>query len=120
MKRYIQAAEYDSYSKALQAIADGLNSDESLKSENKQAVVNKEARCVDVTDIDNPDIIYEQRYPVLVRTQPATRGKFVKVPPGTGDYILTRVRYNKKIYDHNGLKKDVYRTNKQNDTRNGT
>lgn len=101
MKKWIKAA---TYSKALQAICDGL------KSEGLDARVNVGHRCVDVFDSNGK--IREQRYPCPSGTRPSTRGKFVYVGPGLGDYVLTQVSYDKKEYSPDGgLVKYIERTN---------
>lgn len=104
LKRVI-TCDSKSYSSVLKRIRDDL------LSEGKDARINKNHKCVDVFDGD--DEIVEQHYPEETSPTSSRRGKFVKVGPGLGDYILTKVNYNKRNYtykDH--LVKYVNKTNK--------
>lgn len=106
MKKVI-TADCKSYSSVLKRIRDDL------VSEGKNAKINNNHRCVDVFD-DNGAIL-EQHYPEETSPTFSRRGKFVKVGPGLGDYILTRVNYNKRNYtDADHLVKYVNKTNKDN------
>lgn len=104
MKRVI-TADYASYSSVLERIK------EDLIREGRRAVVNKNHKCVDVFD-ENARII-EQHYPEEISPTSSSRGKFVKVGKGLGDYILTKVDYSKRNYtDKDHLVKYVNKTNK--------
>lgn len=82
-----------------------------LVSEGKSARINEKHRCVDVLDDDG--CIIEQHYPEFSSTKKGRRGKFVPVPEGEGNYILTYVDYDKKCYtDDNHTIKYVNKTNK--------
>lgn len=99
MKRYIKAA-IGSYSKILKTI------EKKLRSQNRNAYVNKSDSCVDVFD-DKGNVI-EQHYPVQVDDVESSRGKFQYVGEGNGDYICTQVKYAKKRYtDENHRVKKV-------------
>lgn len=106
MKRVI-TADSKSYSSVLKRIRDDLIS------EGKNAEINKNHKCVDV--FDEKGSIVEQHYPEEISPTSSSRGKFVKVGPGLGDYILTKVNYTKRNYtDKDHLVKYVNKTNKDN------
>ena len=78
-----------SYNQALKAIAASLIAD------GKDAQVNTDHKCVDV--FENGKII-EQHYPARLPDTVRTRGKFIYVGMGNGDYVCTKIKYPRKNY----------------------
>ena len=62
--------------------------------------INKQHRCVDV--LDESGNVIEQHYPEFDKEVESTRGKFVYVGEGNGDYKLDRSPYLKKEYKKGG------------------
>ena len=106
MKR-VFTADSKSYSSVLKRIRDDL------VSAGKNAEINNNHKCVDV--FNENGAIVEQHYLEEISPTSSSRGKFVKVGEGLGDYILTKVDYSKRNYTDKGhLVKYVNKTNKDN------
>lgn len=104
LKRVILAS-LTSYSYVLKLI---LND---LLSEGKKAEISQDHKCVN--EYDNDGFIIGQHYPRETEPTKSTRGRFVKVPEGKGNYIMVTSEYKKRNFtndDH--LIKHVDKTNK--------
>ena len=103
LKRVILAS-LTSYSSVLKLI---LND---LLAEGKKAKISPDHKCVN--EYDNDGFIIGQHYPRETKPTKSTRGRFVKVPEGQGNYIMVTSEYTKRNFtndDH--LIKHVDKTN---------
>lgn len=88
LKRVVLAS-LTSYSSVLRLI---LND---LLSEGKKAKISTDHKCVD--EYDNDGFIIGQHYPREIEPTKSTRGRFVKVPDGQGNYIMVTSEYKNEI-----------------------